>query len=725
MKNQFCSVFYSFLFLVITGSLTYGEDVVTLEKIYRRNLYLPNTIEVMNPMNYGEYYSVLVNYRYIIRHDYATGQTADTLFSLAETDVSEISMITDYSFNADESVILLTTEQHEIYRHSYSSDFYVYLRKEDRLIPVFQEGEQQMASLSPDGQKVSFVYQNNLYVKDIGTDKVIAVTSDGQQNAIINGMPDWVYEEEFTLKTGHYWSPDSRKIAFYRFDETHVRMFNLTMYESLYPEWYKYKYPKAGEENALVDIYVYNLTDGSSKMMETGQNKERYLPRMKWLPDSRDLCIIELNRRQNEAHIRIANTEKGTSGVFYTETNDRYISEYTDDFVTFFDSGKKALIMSEKDGFMHIYQYDTSGIMINQVTHGEWEVDKFYGLDENTGRIYYSSTEVSPVERHIYSIQLDGSGKTRISHRKGVNTVQFNTGFTYYILTHSDANTPYEYAIYNMDNQVVRILESNEELKHRVRSYFTEKEFFTFTSDHGINLYGYKILPPGFDEKRQYPVLVYVYGGPESQLVLDEWHTRLPWFQLLARKGYIVACVDNRGTNGRGEEFEKSTYLQLGKLETEDQVAFARYLSGLSYIDKKRIGIFGWSYGGYMSLLCLMNGNEVFKMGIAVAPVTDWRFYDTIYTERFMRKPQENPHGYDEGAPLWYVNNLKGKLLLIHGLADDNVHFQHSAMLIDELVRQNKQFDMQIYPNKNHSIYGGNTTYHLYKRMTDYILNYL
>ncbi len=726
MKQYVCALIYSILFLNLFLNPSSGSDKITLEQIYLDGLFIPSDIESMQPMNDGEYYAILENSCYIVICDYLTGKIRDTIFSPDMFYGSEISAITDFRFNDDESIILLTSDRKEIFRHSFLSNYYIFQRGNKSLIPVYPEGEQQQAAMSPDGENVSFVYNNNLYVKNVETRNITKVTSDGLFNSIINGIPDWVYEEEFTLTTGHYWSPDSRKIAFYKFDESNVKEFNLTLYENLYPEWFTYKYPKAGEENALADIYVYDIVDGSVKKMDLGEREEKYIPRMKWLPNSKELCVVELNRLQDKIKIHLSDISTGISKVFYKENNTKYISECTDDFVTFFDSGDKALIMSEKDGFMHLYQYRIDGTLINQVTKGKWEVDRFYGIDEKRRKVYYSSTEISPLERHIFSVDLDGEAKTKISQKKGVNLIQFNSDFNYYLLIHSDANTPYEYTVFNSEGKEIRTLEENVRLKEFTRQFdFVQKEFFSFRPEHGVLLNGYKIMPEHFNRKIKYPVLIYVYGGPESQLVLDEWNYRLPWFQLLAQKGYMIVCVDNRGTDGRGEEFKKSTYLKLGKLETEDQIYLAEYLSELPYVDANRIGIFGWSYGGYMSLLCLMKGNDKFKMGIAVAPVTSWRYYDTIYTERFMRKPEDNPAGYDENSPLNFVDKLNGKLLLIHGMADDNVHFQNSAMLINKLVEADKQFDMQFYPNKNHFIYGGNTTYHLYKRMTDYILNTL
>ncbi|MBN1597739.1 MAG: DPP IV N-terminal domain-containing protein [Bacteroidales bacterium] len=711
--------------LFINISLAAAKKI-TLEDIYKNYIFYPNYLEDFKSMSDGIHYTVLENYDSIVKYSYETGEKISVIFQIDMDETGKINIIEEYSFSSDESVLLISTEQQNIYRHSSVSNYYVYNIDNNKLIPVFSEGIQQNVQLSPDGRKVAFVYDNNLYFKDLTTSKITQITSDGQKGKIINGIPDWVYEEEFTLKSGYYWSPDSRKIAFYRFDESNVKEFKMTLYNGLYPEWYEYKYPKAGEENSVVDIYVYDLVNGNIQKMKTETEEERYIPRIKWLPDSKKICITTLNRLQNNAQLLICESNTGDNYVLYSEHDDKYLSEFTDDFITFIDSGAQAIIMSERDGFRHLYRYNIKGDFINQITFGNWEVDDLVDYDEYNKRIIYTAGENSPLESHVYSIKPDGTAKTKISIKHGVNDIIFSSTFDYYILKHSDANSPPEAEIYNSDKKKIRVIEDNIEIKERVTEYgFSKKEFFTFFTVDGTILNAYKILPPDFDRQKKYPVLVYVYGGPESQLVLDRWDYYLSWFQLLAQKGYIIVCTDNRGTDRRGNEFKKSTYMQLGKLETEDQIALAEYMALKSYVDSERIGIFGWSYGGYMSLLCLTKGNHIFSMGIAVAPVTNWRYYDTIYTERFMRTPQENPNGYDENSPINHIEKLEGKLLLIHGTADDNVHLQNSMELINKLVDANKQFEIQLYPNKNHGIYGENTTYHLYARMTQYIIDNL
>jgi dipeptidyl-peptidase-4 len=584
---------------------------------------------------------------------------------------------------------------------------------------------QKLATLSPDGKKVAFVHNNNLYIKDIYNDCVVQITHDGLQNQVINGAPDWVYEEEFALKTGFQWSPDSKKIAYYRFDESEVKQYQLTFYDEIYPTEYSYKFPKAGEANSLVDIFVYELDSGNIKKMYSGDETDRYIPRIKWLPNSTEICILNLNRQQNVADYYIAGVETGESRIFHTATDKKYLLEFNDDFIHFPDSNQ-ALILSDRDGYQHIYRYGLNGELINQVTKGSWEVDDFLGFDSKEQKIYYSSNEKSPLQKHVYVIGIDGTGKKALTHREGNDEAIFSGNLAYFVLSHSDANTPYEVAIYNKEGELVRNLEDNLLLKQLISDYgFSRKEFFTFLNRQGDTIYGYRILPPDFNQKNKYPVLVYAYGGPEAQYVVKEWNNYLPWHQLFAQQGYIVVCIDNRGTDGRGSDFKKSIYMQLGKLETEDHIDLVKYLRSFSYIDSERIGIFGWSYGGYLSLLCITKAAEYFKMAIAVAPVTNWRFYDTVYTERYMRKPQDNAEGYDLNSPINFTHLFKGKLLLIHGMTDDNVHLQNSAEFIKSLVSNNKQFDMQFYPDKNHFLYGGNTTYHLYTRMTNYILQNL
>ncbi|MBN1117637.1 MAG: S9 family peptidase [Bacteroidales bacterium] len=713
-----------FLLLSVSTSL-FAEKEISLEDIFLYYKFSPQTVSIPRSMNDGKTFTSLKNGREIVKYSFETGNELEILFSLKECPIDGIVKIDDYSFSDNEMKLLLTTEIQHIYRHSYIAEYYIYDIGKKTIDKVF-DAKIQLARISPDGSQVAFVFRNNIYLKNLENNQVKQITFDGEHAAIINGMPDWVYEEEFTLIDGLEWSPDSKKLAYYRFDETRVREYQLVFENIPYPEWYKYKYPKSGEENSTVSIYVFNTENNETVKMETGENTDVYFPRIKWTADPGQLCIIRLNRRQNKAELLSVNAFTGACNIIYTEVDERYISEFTDDFATFLSDNQHVLILSEKDGFQHIYLYDLEGKLVSQLTSGNWEVDEFYGIDEKTNTVYYSSTEVSPLERHIYSININNKKKQKLSNEKGINSALFSTSFDYYLNSYTSATTPLTISVNDKNGKQLRILEDNSRIKQYAINYnFTDKEIFSFQGPDANTLYGFMYKPSDFNENKKYPLLIYVYGGPESQEVRDEWERRRPWFQYLNQHGYVVACIDNRGTDGRGAEFKKSTYLTLGKLETEDQVAAARYLGSLSYIDADRIGIFGWSYGGTMSLNCLLDAPLLFKVGIAVAPVTNWRFYDTAYTERFMRKPDENEEGYDENSPLFKAQNLQGKLLLIHGIADDNVHIQNSTELVKRLVDYNKQFDMFFYPDKNHGLYGGYTQLNVFAKISDYIIDNL
>lgn len=702
-----------------------AQKDITLESIYKENKFSQRSVYGLRSMNDGVHYTVLEMGAEIVKYDYKNGEEQGVLFSLSDNPIKGERRITEYALSNDESKILLTTSREYIYRHSYISAHYIYDIKKKTITPVFEK-KQQLAKISPVGEKVAFVVDNNLYIKDISNNNVTQITFDGKSGEVINGMADWVYEEEFALKSAFEWSPDGYRVAFIRFDESRVKEFQMAVYKELYPEWTKFKYPKAGEDNSIVSVHVFDVKTGKISAMNIGEETDIYIPRIKWTESAEKLSVIRMNRLQNKAEVLICSAATGESEVLYTEENNKFVSEVSDDFITFVNEGKQFIVQSEKTGNKHLHLYDISGKELNAITNGTWEVDNLLGIDEINKVVYYTSTEVSPKERHVYRISFDGTGKTKISKKEGTNTAIFSNSYDYYAMYNSSSDSPLEVTLFNKKGKSVRVLEDNAGLKQIVKDYgFVSKEFFSFEGPGGEELLSYMIKPAGFDANKKYPVLVYVYGGPESQDVLNEWDRRQPWFQMLAQKGYIVACVDNRGTNGRGEEFKKATYMQLGKLEVEDQIAGAEYLASLPFVDGDRIGMFGWSYGGYMTLNCLMLGNHIFKVGISVAPVTNWRFYDSIYTERFMRKPQDNADGYDDNSPLSHVDKLKGKLLLVHGTGDDNVHFQNSMMITEELIQKDKQFEMMFYPNKNHGIYGGNTRYHLYTKMTNFLLENL
>ena len=493
------------------------------------------------------------------------------------------------------------------------------------------------------------------------------------------------------------------------------------MYNELYPTWYKFKYPKAGEDNAIVSLHIYNLKAESTKKIDTGNETDQYIPRIKWTKNPSLLSYVRLNRLQNNYELFLVDLNKFNSQLFYNEKDEFYVDiEKTE--INFLEDKKHVVIISESDGYSHLYLYDINGKLVRQLTKGKWEVTEFVGFDNNLQIFYYVSNEVSPMQKHLYSISIDGISKKQITTKKGTNKVAFSKGFKYFINYHSDANTPAYITLHDSKGNEKRVLEDNKSAKEKMNDYgFVNKEFFSFKTSEDVQLNGWMIKPANFDASKKYPVYMFLYGGPGSQQVNDSWDYNTVWYQYLAQQGYIVACVDNRGTGGRGKEFKKVTYGQLGKYETIDQIEAAKYYQTLPYVDKDRIGIQGWSYGGYMSTLCLAKGADVFKMAIAVAPVTNWRYYDSIYTERYMGLPKDNADGYDDNSPINHVKKIKGKYLLVHGTADDNVHFQNSTELINALVKANVQFDMQFYVNKNHGIYGGNTRYHLFTKMFDFV----
>lgn len=729
MMNPMKNIFFQSLILILfhlAGSSLWATQPLDLETIFREYRFYPGTVSGYRSLANGKNYTVIEEGNRIVQYDYGTGSQSHVIFDGTDYDIKDLQNITEYAFSSDESRILLTTRKVALYRYSFYSYHYVYDRETDSVIAVNPEHRQRLASLSPDGKHVAYVLDNNMYLCDLQNGHTRQITYDGEINKIINGAPDWVYEEEFALEKAYSWSSDSKYIAYYRFDESEVPEYTIPMYAGLYPELNTYKYPKAGEKNSQVEICVYTLQGDSTRVLSTGNDPERYVPRIFWHPGYAKLGVCLLNRRQDHLNVLLYDIEHGDHDTIYTEVSNTYITETDDHSFTFLSGSDRFIAKTDRDGYMHLYLYDLKGELVSQITSGEWEVTNLLGIDENAGWIYYSSNEESPLEQHLYRTGFDGTGTQKLTTTPGSYHADFSSDFSFSLVRFSDANTPYRYSIHDGEGGLIREIENNERVVEEMQHYgFTEKQFFSFRNEDGVLLYGYMILPPAFRERKKYPVLVYTYGGPSVQLVKNEWSNRMAWFQYLGQQGYIVVCIDNRGSDGRGTDFKKIHYLQLGKFETADQIALARYLTGLRYVDSERIGIFGWSYGGYLSLLCMTKGNEYFKTGIAVAPVTNWRFYDTIYTERYMRKPSENASGYDDNSPINHISELKGNLLLIHGMGDDNVHLQNSAELIKELVSRDKVFDSEFYPNKNHGIYGGNTTYHLYHRMTEYILENL
>ncbi|MBC8109567.1 MAG: S9 family peptidase [Verrucomicrobia bacterium] len=692
----------------------------TLEDIQKGTFY-PQSVQGFNWMNDGNFYTAVENGS-IVKYNVPSGKLVETLLKntdLVPSGAAQAIDYDDYSFSQNESKMLFKTETEGIYRRSDKAVFFVYDLKTKQLQKL-STGKQSYATFSPDGSKVAFCRDNNLFVVNLADMSEKALTADGKFNFIINGSTDWVYEEEFSFVQAFAWSPAGDKIAYYSFNETEVKEYNMQVWGNLYPKDYKFKYPKAGEANSVVQIAIANLNTGKTTQVDLGKETDIYIPRMKWTNDNNLLSLKKMNRLQNTLEILHANATTGQTQVVWSETSDTYIDlEFTDD-LTYLSKNQGFIQSSEKSGYKHVYFYDMSGKQIRQLTSGNWEVSNLLGIDEKTQTLYFTSTENSPLERQLYSINFSGKNKKRLSPEKGTHNPEFSKDFKYYLNYHSAANSPMKVSLYQADGKVIKVLETNEKLKTNTQAFaIPSKEFFNFNLPSGESLNGYLMKPIDFDANRKYPVLMYVYGGPGSQQVLDNW-SYADWMQTLTQKGYIIACVDNRGTGARGKAFRTVTYANLGKNEVQDQIEAAKFLGNQAFVDKERIGIYGWSYGGYMTALCLTLGADVFKTGIVGAPVTNWRFYDSIYTERYLKTPQENAAGYDNFSPVKHADKFKGKMLLIHGTGDDNVHFQNSVAFADALVRAGKQFESFYYPNQAHGVRGYART-HLNKMMVNFV----
>ena len=709
--------------LFVTTILTAQTKEITLEDIWN-GTFRTERMDALHSMANGQQYSVL-NFDRNTRettidiYDYKTLEKVNTLVNSGDIEV--LDYFSDYTFSNDETKVLLATNEESIFRRSTLGNYYVYNVKDESLTSV-SEDKIQEPTFSPDGLKVAYGRNNNLYSKDLISNETTQITFDGEKNKIINGITDWVYEEEFKFVRAFDWNAASTKIAFIRFDETEVPEFSMDVYGTgLYQTQHVFKYPKAGEANSVVSLHIYDLDSNTTHQVKVNKAyNDFYIPRIKWTKDADVLSAHYMNRHQNELDLWFINAKTNTSSLILTETDKAYV-EVTDNLTFLKDNS--FIWTSEKDGYNHIYHYSKEGDLINQITKGNWEVTDYYGYDEKTNTIFYQSVENGSINRAVYSIKLNGRNKTRLSKKTGTNAAAFSADFTYFINTFSSATTPPEYSLNNASSgNLIKSIKDNDELSKLLLDYkISEKEFSTININ-GNDLNMWMIKPADFDASKKYPLFMVQYSGPGSQEVANHWNSANDyWFQYLAQQGYIIACVDGRGTGFKGAAFKKVTQKELGKYEVEDQIEAAKKLGDLPYIDNTRIGIWGWSYGGFMSSNCLFKGNDVFKMAIAVAPVTSWRFYDTIYTERFLGTPQENPRGYDDNSPINHVDRLKGDFLLIHGSADDNVHVQNTMRLVEALIQADKQFDWAIYPDKKHSIYGGNTRLHLYKKMTNFI----
>jgi len=710
------------LFLVSCFSVV-AQQKLSVEEIYTGAFRAQGMDELQAMKNTNQY--TVLNFDRTSRsmqidlYDYATLKKVNTLI-----DTKNFSELADgidsYTFSRDEKQILIANATNQIYRHSFTADFFLYNIATKQLSKILTQVQE--PTFSPDGTKVGFVKENNLFIYDIASKNTTQVTTDGKKNNIINGITDWVYEEEFAFVRAFDWSADSKKLAYIRFDESEVPEFSMNIYKKdLYPTVETFKYPKAGEKNALVSLFLYDVNANVTKAINLGNYNDFYIARMKWTNDANVLSAQVLNRHQDNLDLLFIDGTTAAAKVVLNEKDKAYV-DATDNLTFLKDNS--FIWTSEKDGFNHIYWYDKTGKLKSQVTKGNWEVTAYYGLDEKTKTVFYQSTEKGSTVRDVYKISLDGKNKVKLSEKVGTNQATFSPNFQYFINTFSNATTPPTYTLNTASNgKVTQPIVDNTALTEKLKKYdLPTKEFFELTTEKGNKLNAWMIKPKDFDANKKYPVFMYQYSGPGSQQVANDWlDTNDYWFMMLAQQGYITVCVDGRGTGFKGAAFKKCTQKQLGKYEVEDQIDAAKVIGNYSYVDKTRIGIFGWSYGGFMSSNCIMKGADVFKMAIAVAPVTNWRFYDSIYTERYLQTPQENAGGYDDNSPINFVSKLKGNFLLIHGSADDNVHVQNSMQMIEALVQANKQFDWAIYPDKNHGIYGGKTRIQLFNKMTAFI----
>ena len=715
----------SFCFILLFFNLIGAQDLSLDLGELMEGKYDPNRLEAIRSMRNGEYYTVLeedktLNTNSLVSYAYSNALERKVLID--SNIFPEKNKLSGYTFSNDEQKILLETLTDNIYRRSKQAIYWIYDIKTNSLEKLFDQKVQEPL-FSPDGSKVAYVYRRNLFIKNLELDIVKQITYDGDYQTI-NGITDWVYEEEFGFVRAFDWSQDSNQIVYMRFDESNVPIFSMDVYgNQTYPFPYMFRYPKAGEENSKIELIIYNTSSQTKETIDFENETPYYIPRIQFIGGRHSLIIQTLNRHQNKLKLWRWNTKKKNLQLLLTEIDEAYVS-INDDLKFIEDDG--FLWTSEKDGYKHIYHFDKDGKLINQVTQGDWEVTTIYNYNPKSKEIYFQSVEGSSIERGIYAIDISGRGKRKLQPTQGFNGATFSTNNGYYIHSYSDELTPPIYTLYETrKNRPIRQLMNNKSLIEKLESYnFSEKEFSTIQINGSeLNMW---IIKPDFDANKKYPLLMFQYSGPGSQQVSNRWgDSRTLWHKDLANQGFIIACVDGTGTGFKGSKFKKSTYLNLVKYESLDQIAAAKTLGELPYVDHNRIGIWGWSFGGHMATHCLLTGNDIFSFAIAVAPVTNWRFYDTIYTERFMRTPQENPEGYDLNSPINYADQLKGDFLIIHGSGDDNVHVQNTMRMVEALIQADKQFEWMIYPDKNHGISGGNTRKHLYTKMTNFIFKNL
>ena len=729
--KKFFMIAACFLFL-FKGEVAHAQEGKIKLQDVTNGVYWPKQIDGVNPMNDGESYTQLSpDHKRIVRHSFKTGKEIATVFDVETARGSKkLPYIDGYIMSPDEHRILIQTETKGIYRRSYTAVYYIYDVRNNTLEPLSEGGPQQVPLFSPDGNVIAFARGNNLFlVKLLFGNAEVQVTKDGKFNEVINGLPDWVNEEEFTTNRSFDFSADSKVLAWVRYDESPVPIYSMQEFKGLYPArsefdaypgTYDYKYPVAGQKNSEVKVMTFDIKNRVTRTLDVPLDKDGYIPRIKFTSDPTKLAVITLNRHQSQMDVYMANPLSKVCKLVLREKNEKYVRETAYTQMKFYDGHFS--LLSERSGFQHLYWYNLGGQLEAQITKGNFEVTDFYGYDARTGSFYYASTQESPLRRAVYKADKQGRVK-KLSSSVGTNSAKFSKTMKYYMNVYSSAQQPPVTSLCDNNGKTITTLIDNADLKAKVEKVAGKKEFFQFTTSEGVQLNGWMVKPRDFDASKKYPVVMYQYSGPGSQEVTDSWNLGFYgagiFESYLTEQGFICACVDGRGTGARGADFEKCTYLQLGLRESQDQVETAIYLGSLPYVDKANIGIWGWSFGGFNTLMSMSEGRPVFKAGVAVAAPSNWKYYDTVYTERYMRTPNENAAGYAIN-PMERAANLSGSLLLIHGTADDNVHFRNVAEMSEALVQANKQFEMQIYTNRNHSIYGGNTRYHLLTRMCDF-----
>lgn len=708
MKKIFFSI------TVFAAAAVFSQEI-TLDKIYS-GYYRGKGIAGITSMKNGENYAVIESGG-IARYSYKTTQKEGNIVD---------GNFESYTFSEDESKVLLLKESEPVYRHSFLGKFDVKDLKTGKTISLNNGNSVQEPTFSPDAAKVAFIAENNLFYQDLNSGKIIQITKDGEKNRIINGLADWVYEEEFGHARLYEWTKNSDAIVFLKSDESQVPVMHIPVYgKNLYPRDWQYKYPKAGEKNSVVSAQLYRLDSGKTIALNLQNFKNYYIPNVYQTAKADEIVLVTSGRTQNASDILKVNTKTGVVSKLFTETDDKWIE--TDNVTLEFLDDDSFLWASERDGNRHLYWYDQNGKLKKQVTKGNWDITDYYGFNPKTREVFVQTTQKGSINKVVSKINIETGKSQLISNGDGNNSANFSKNFNYFIETASTAKQPYTYTLKDASGKVLKEIQNNEGQKSKLEAdNFVYKEFFTIPNAAGDQMNAWIMKPKNFDKNKKYPLFMFQYSGPGSQQVSNTWDTgNSLWFAHLVQKGYIVACVDGRGTGYKGAQFKKVTYKNLGKYEIEDQIAAAKWFGNQSYIDKSRIGIFGWSFGGYMASLAMTKGADVFKAGVAVAPVTNWRYYDSVYTERFLTTPQENPQGYEENSPTNFAQQLKGKFLLIHGTADDNVHFQNSMEFSEALIQNKKQFEFMAYPDKNHGIYGGNTRPQLYQKMTEFILENL